>query len=442
MSNRPIPTFVVNLRRRTDRKKSILKEFAGRTEFAVNIIEPIKHEKPNVSLWNTVRYIIEHKVTDNDDAIIICEDDHQFTQNYSEALFLTYLKEAERLNADILSGGVSCIKTSFQVTDDLFWMEKFTGLQFTVIYRRFFKSIIDYQFLEWNDADIVISDIAYNKLLIYPFISTQKEFGYSDVTTNNNVKGHVENLFVKSEESIKILKDVASFYKHLNTEKVEDDTYENIYIPTYIINLKERTDRLAHIKAEFADRNEFDTSVIEAVRHEKGNLGLWLTVRKIIELAIAGDDDIIIICEDDHEFTKCYSKHDFLKNVIEAHNQGAGILLGGIGDFGSAVRIAENRFWINNFFSTQFTVIYKKAFQDILSEPYDETVTADGMFSEITSNKMVIFPFISTQKLVGYSDINPSNNCVGRIESLFDETSKRLTKIKDGSNKYDLQVSR
>lgn len=440
MNNIPIPTFVVNLGRRKDRKRNILKEFAKKPEFAVNIIEPVAHEKPNVSLWNTIRYIIERKITIDDELLILCEDDHQFRPCYSKPLFLNCLAEAQKLSADILSGGPSCVRTVLQVTPDLFWMEKFTGLQFTVIYRRFFKSILDYEFSAWDDADIVMSNIADNKFLVYPFISTQKEFGYSDVTVKNNKKGHIEDLFVKSEENVETLKDVASFFKDLNNQMVEDNVYENIYIPTYIINLKERTDRLAHIQAEFADRNEFDISVIEAVRHEKGNLGLWLTVRKIIELAVANDDDIIIICEDDHEFTKHYSKQDFLKNVIEAHDQGAGVLLGGIGDFGSAVRVAENRFWISNFFSTQFTVIYKKAFQDILNEPYDEMVTADGVFSEITGNKMVIYPFISTQKQIGYSDINPSNNRVGRIESLFEETANRLAKIKDKTNKYDSQV--
>ncbi len=317
----------------------------------------------------------------------------------------------------------------------MFWIEEFTGLQFTVIFRRFFKAIIETQFINSNDADIIISDIATNKFLIYPFISTQKEFGYSDVTVKNNTFGYVENLFIKSEENVMALKNIDAYYNMQLKVDRQQINYKNVYIPTYIINLSERIDRLAHIKKQFDGKSEFNTTVIEAIKNEKGNLGLWLTIRKIIMLAVDNDDDVIIICEDDHEFTNYYSKYEFLKILVEAHMQGIGIVLGGIGDFGSAVYLSQNKFWINSFFCTQFTVIFKNVFLKILNEPFDETVTADGVLSEITSNKIVIHPFISIQKFLG-SNINYYNEIDGYLNSLFNSASNRLNYIKEISIKY------
>lgn len=53
-------------------------------------------------------------------------------------------------------------------------------------------------------------------------------------------------------------------------------------IPTYIINIKSRTDRYEHSQAQFADRNEFDPVIIEAKTDEHGNVGLWNSVKYIV----------------------------------------------------------------------------------------------------------------------------------------------------------------
>ena len=72
------------------------------------------------------------------------------------------------------------------------------------------------------------------------------------------------------------------------------------YIPDYIINLKERIDRRLHIEAQFRDKSEFVLTLIDAVKHPIGAVGLWKSMVKAVEAAIRNDDDIMIICEDDH----------------------------------------------------------------------------------------------------------------------------------------------
>ena len=220
------------------------------------------------------------------------------------------------------------------------------------------------------------------------------------------------------------------------------DSYENIIIPTYVINLLERKDRLLHIQHQFEGKNEFDVTIIEACKHTIGAVGLWESILKIIKIAISNDDDVIIICEDDHEFTKGYSKEYLLDNIIEAANQGAEVFSGGIANFFQAVPVSENRLWIDSFWCTQFIIVYKSLFKKILEEPFDETVTADGKLSEIISHKMTLFPFVSRQKNFGYSDVTRINQQQEDfLTNGFAESEKRLEKILTVKNRYSNRCS-
>lgn len=121
----------------------------------------------------------------------------------------------------------------------------------------------------------------------------------------------------------------------------------HVYIPTYIINLRRRPDRKKHILREFEGREEFQTSLVEACEHKVGAVGLWMSLRKIVEDAVQRDYDAILICEDDHEFTPQYSKEKLYRHIYGAHRQGAELLSGGIGGFGVAVPTAANRYWVD-----------------------------------------------------------------------------------------------
>ncbi|MDR6784087.1 hypothetical protein ABIE26_002524 [Pedobacter africanus] len=181
-------------------------------------------------------------------------------------------------------------------------------------------------------------------------------------------------------------------------------------LPTYIINLKKRTERLTHVLNEFKDKEEFKITVIEAVEDSVGAAGLWKSMIKIINLAIENNEDVIVLCEDDHQFTKNYNKEFLFENIVDAYNQGADILCGGIsGGFGHVLPLTKNRFWIDNYWCNQFIVIYKSFYQTMLETEFDRTKKVDNTLSELTSNKMVLYPFISEQKFFGYSDVTKYN---------------------------------
>lgn len=203
--------------------------------------------------------------------------------------------------------------------------------------------------------------------------------------------------------------------------------YEDISIPVFIINLKERTDRLAYVLKEFSGKNEFDIHLIEACKHKNGRMGLWQSIVKIINEVSNGDDDVVIICEDDHTFTEHYNRDILIRNIIEASEQSVELLLGGIGGFGNAVPITLERYWIDWFWCTQFMVLFRPIFQKILDYKFKDADTADGVLSELTTHKMVLYPFISIQHDFGYSDVTLLNDKIkDKITEYFKEADEKM----------------
>jgi GR25 family glycosyltransferase involved in LPS biosynthesis len=424
-----IQTYIINIPARTDRKQHILDQFANRPEFNVEIIEAKEHTIGAWGLWLTIRSILMRNEISDFEHILICEDDHLFTKAYNPDSFFKSIEEAEKKGADILSGGVSWFNNALAITDYLFWCEKFTGFQFTVVFRKFYKTILNLEFKMTDAVDRKISDQTVNKYFIHPFLSVQQDFGYSDVTSKNNSPGRVADLFIESEKKAGLIRYICNYYQR-NIQKfpVGDNTkaFENFTIPTYIINLPERKDRLAHIIDQFKDRPEFNLNIVEACRHECGAVGLWQSIVKVVGMAIENDDDVIIICEDDHQFTEHYSKNDLIRNIFEAHYHRVEILSGGIGGFDIAVPVSRDKFWIRSFYSTQFIILFKSAFSKIIDLKYDDGITSDGAFSAISTYKMTMFPSISTQKEFGYSDVTKWNNGVGAVSRWFVSASDRL----------------
>jgi len=391
-------------------------------------VEPVAHQIASFSLWNTIKHIIT-VFADENEYIVICEDDHSFTKEYSENMLMTLLEKASNRGADILLGGVSWFQDAVQVSTDLFWTNKFSGTQFIVVFKGFFERLITAEFDKYDTVDFIISSISNKVFFAYPFISVQKDFGYSDVTFKNNIKGRVEELFIGTFERLSLLKKIALHYDRRRIKTTQKEL-NKITIPTYIINLVDRTERLYHIQEQFVKRNEFDVTIVEAEKHIIGAVGLWLSIRKVIQIAEQKEEDVVIICEDDHEFTEQYTVDYLLTNIIEAHQQGVDYLSGGASTFENALKIAPNRYWVGSCRATQFIIIFRKFFRKILDEPFDNTIIADIRLSEMTSNKMILYPGISVQKDFGYSDVTAAHSGdKNLVSNMFMETRDRLKKI-------------
>jgi hypothetical protein len=209
-----ISVYIPNLPQRTERRASIMEQFGGRNLFDINLVRPVSDKVASNSLWRTFCHIVQKEKEGGSDLFIFCEDDHVFTDEYSDAFLLDRIKEADGMEADMLSGGVSWMRNSLQVRERLFWVEQFNGMQFTVIYKRFYEKILATQYDETQKyiSDIFLSTLSDSIFVMFPYISVQKEFGHSDVTEKNNKAGYVESLFEKTEKTLTILKKVRNHY--------------------------------------------------------------------------------------------------------------------------------------------------------------------------------------------------------------------------------------
>jgi GR25 family glycosyltransferase involved in LPS biosynthesis len=402
-----IPTFIINLKKRKERREHIVNQFKNQHNFQINIVDAIEHKIGAIGLWETIKIILYQQSASPHDYILICEDDHKFTDNYSLQALSDAILLADRMEADVLSGGVSWFTNALPVNDNFFWVEKFSGLQFTIVFKRFYDTILNADFTEKDEADYKISSLSKRKFFIYPFISIQKEFGYSDVTDRNSADGRVDQLFKESDQKVKKAQYVSTHYQNESNEvhvNIDTREYENLKIPTYIINLENRVDRKEHILSQFESRNEFELNLFNAIKHDNGALGLWLSIKCIIKAAQKKNEDLIILCTDDHQFTKHYSKEVLIRNIMESYYQKAEILSGGVGDFGLGIPINERRFWIDAYNCTPFTVLYKRIFQKILDQELPDGASSDWLLSRLALYKMAIFPFISVEKKFGYPD--------------------------------------
>lgn len=211
-NQKKISVNAVNLKQRTDRRDHILKQFSDKPEFLFNIVPAIIHEKGAYGLWQTIRQIVNKENEKNSDFFILCEDDHMFTEDYSFDLLQNCIEQATSLNADMLSGGYSWFDNAVQISKNLFWADLFNGMQFTVIFNKFYHTILNADFGEEVITDFSLSGITNNKFVIYPYISRQKEFGYSDVTLNNAKRGQVDRIFENSIQRLNTLNKVRNFY--------------------------------------------------------------------------------------------------------------------------------------------------------------------------------------------------------------------------------------
>src|SRR5690625_4848944 len=96
-----IETYIINLKRRTDRRVYILQEFENRKEFNIHVINAIENRIGSIGLLDSIKYILIELVCREDEFIILCEDDHQFTKDYSKKVLFNCIKEAKDRNADI-----------------------------------------------------------------------------------------------------------------------------------------------------------------------------------------------------------------------------------------------------------------------------------------------------------------------------------------------------
>ncbi len=217
ISTKQISTYVINLPERTDRREHIEKQFRDKPEFCIEIVEAERHEIGAVGLWKSICKVIRMAQERSDETIIICEDDHEFTNDYSAETLFMHINKAKQQDAEILTFGVGNFDTSVPVSRNLYWLKSFLATQFIVLYKPIFEKILNYDFKNDDAADRVLPRLSSCNMLVYPFMSIQHDFGYSDVTAIHNEKpGIVARCFAKSRQRMAEIHWINNRYNYYN----------------------------------------------------------------------------------------------------------------------------------------------------------------------------------------------------------------------------------
>lgn len=146
---------------------------------------------------------------------MVCEDDHTFTSSYDKKAFFANLSQAAKQGADLVSGGIGGFGHAVPIDRHHFWVDWFYSTQFIIIFDSVFDNILQYNFLETDAIDIVLSKICKEKQVLFPFVSPQKNFGYSDATKcNNQTPEKIEYYFQTTTMRLQTLLSVFQRYHH------------------------------------------------------------------------------------------------------------------------------------------------------------------------------------------------------------------------------------
>lgn len=431
-----IPTFIINLEKRTDRKKYAVRQFEDRPEFDVQFFPAIEDTIPAFGLYKSLHAIITYAQRQELPFVLICEDDHEFTQNYNTTLFRSYLGCLEKYDADIFLGGVSWFDCAICVKENLYWIDNFTGAQFLLVRSCFYQKILTAPFTELDIIDRWISGLSDNVFVSVPMISVQHDFGYSDVTAKNNGQGKVDKLFLDIIERWETLQEVMKHIQNFVDSYSFSGFHEDVLLPTYIVNIEDERQMIDHINEQFVGKSEFDLSFVSLRKEGKWGTNLWKGINYIIEMAEDRDEDVILICANDHEFIDSYSKEFLFEAIYQGAYLGADIVLGGISETQQILPVSKHLCWVNRFCGAQFIIVYNKFFKCILETACDDSESIDVKLSALTPNKYVIHPFVSLKKGYDYSNISTDALQSDQYLHSYDACDKTFRKIKKISNMF------
>lgn len=209
-----IPVYIFNLSDKTERKELILSQFEGRREFEPILVKACQHRIRAVGLWQNIVKAVQKAKKRKDEMIILCRDNHVFTENYSSSDFIRNVVKANEQGCDIMMGGVSDFGTAIPIAYSRYWVDWFLSTQFIIVYAHSFDIILNYNFKDTDSVNEVFSEIFTRKLIFYPFISRQRNFEYPDITMNNNRENEIDHLSDTASARLAIIDKVHKTYNY------------------------------------------------------------------------------------------------------------------------------------------------------------------------------------------------------------------------------------
>lgn len=188
----------------------------------------------------------------------------------------------------------------------------------------------------------------------------------------------------------------------------------------YVINLLERTDRWDKMNELFPGYNLIR---VEAVKHEQGAVGCFLSHKKCVQLAKDNGMSSIIVIEDD-----CLPIGDFtnrlinIKSFLDTYLEWDMLIGGGfhIYPFHLKGKITDELYKTNGGYCMHFVIYNHTSYDFFLSQ--DETQKPVDHVWQDHLTCLVPIPFLASQ-LDTYSNIG------NRIEDVFSKRIRRNNRI-------------
>lgn len=168
---------------------------------------------------------------------------------------------------------------------------------------------------------------------------------------------------------------------------------DNFFLPVFVLH-PVGVD-LIGIEREFENKNEFSLCFISLETQVEAGLSVWGGFVKAAEIALANDDEVLIICTEKHRFAPDYQWTEMLDDILACRKKGAEVILFNIGAFDQAVQVKGNIFWINHFISFDFIVIFRELIERIAVTNFETTDTVERKIVSLTSYAFTVYPFQS-----------------------------------------------
>lgn len=180
-------------------------QFRGRDEFSLHLPE----QEMEPLHWPALQELTLNAIERDIDLFFICGSTHVFSTNYSAGYLDACIRSAEKKGADILLGAVNWFESAVQVDESLFWIDRFQGMQFVAFFRRFYDAILRVGVENHRKpVEHLLTAIAANKMLLYPFVSGAPE------RISGPAHGRANT---DPAEQLHLLRQVKKYYSSINT---------------------------------------------------------------------------------------------------------------------------------------------------------------------------------------------------------------------------------
>lgn len=168
-----------------------------------------------------------------------------------------------------------------------------------------------------------------------------------------------------------------------------------------VINLPERTDRLADFKKELIYLPCSNLRVVSGIKHTIPYKGIATAHLNCVEIAKQNGWEAVLIMEDDIKFQGKEQTYDHLLNCLSDVPKDWEILLGGVyGNYGRKQIMPVNKYWtkVDEFCGLHFYIVNSNCYDKILA--YDEDTHIDRWMNKGGERLKcyVTSKFIATQK--------------------------------------------